>query len=58
LPKYDANDLWGKDFDDRWKWAKQDSDGKVTWIGEEELQGVEWDLVVKGSKAFQEIEAR
>ena len=58
LKQYDKKDLWEKEYDDSWKWVKQDADGRVTWIAEDELQGAEWDLVVKGSKAFQEIEAR
>jgi hypothetical protein len=58
LKQYDKKDLWEKEYDDSWKWVKQDADGRMTWIAEDELQGVEWDLVAKGSKAAQEIEAR
>lgn len=50
-------DLWGEEFEDSWKWVKQADDGTVTWIAEERMGGVEWDLVVKGSEAFKAIMA-
>ena len=48
LRGYSKEDLWGSEFEDSWKWVKQAADGKVVWIAEEKLDGVEWELVGRG----------
>ena len=57
LKGYSEADLWGKEFEDSWKWVKQADDGKITWIAEEKIEGVEWDLISKGSEAYNAIVA-
>ena len=55
LKAYREADLWGEEFENSWKWVKQASAGTVTWIAEEKMEGVEWDLVATGSEAFKAI---
>ena len=44
-PEYSEADLWPKHFIERWKWVKQEPRGRLVWIAEEKLEGVEWDVV-------------
>ena len=55
LKGYNKADLWGDEFDECWKWVKQSSDGRITWIAEEKMSGVECDLVAKNGEADKAI---
>ena len=58
LPEYSAGDMWGSEWDGRWKWVKQEANGKVVWIAEDELASMEWDLVATDSSAGKAITAK
>jgi hypothetical protein len=56
LKAFDKSDLWGKEFDSYWKWVKQSPDGKMAWIAEEQLEGLEWELLPRGSEAYKIVQ--
>ena len=58
LPDYRKGDLWEAEWEDRWKWVKQEAKGRLVWIAEEKMGDMEWDLVVKDGPASAKISAR
>jgi len=50
-------DLWGEEWEDRWKWVTRLGDGRIVWIAEDRLEGVEFDLCERGSDARAIVES-
>jgi uncharacterized protein (DUF2235 family) len=48
---------WSDEWKDSWKWVTRSKDGRVVWIAEDQLQGVEFELCEEGSKARAVVES-